>query len=113
MIYNTSLVVDSNDKLITCPVCQNTEFDPAGFYCKICGKPRANFCADESSHENCGRLNKANSRYCEYCGSKTVFFNAGLLTPWEDVPDEEKSEEQPAETNTSGFSAVETDELPF
>lgn len=113
MIYLAPSMVDSDDKLISCPVCQNTEFDSAGFYCKICGNPRANFCSDEKN-ENCGNLNKANARYCEYCGSKTTFFKAGLLKPWDKVLDDEKMEEETPETfPTATITADETDELPF
>ena len=111
MIYNTLLSVDKNDKLLFCPNCRNSEFDSDGCYCKICGKPRVNFCADEA-HRNCGRQNRPNARYCEYCGSKTVFFLAGFLTPWKDVPEKEKTEDLSSEKVTFE-PVVPEDDLPF
>ena len=67
-------------------------------------------CSDE---RNCGRTNTPNARYCEFCGSKTAFFELNLLKPWDQVPEDEKSETDPNAVAATGFNAVETDELPF
>ena len=80
-------------------------------YCRICGTSRRNLCVPQfdqaPEHEN-----PSNARYCEYCGAPTVFFNLKLLKPWDKVPAEMKKEALDSEPAV-GFTAVETDELPF
>ena len=111
MYYVDGSPVDANGRISVCPVCQNTEFSEGANYCRICGTSRRNLCMPEfdqaPEHEN-----PSNARYCEYCGAPTVFFHLKLLKPWDKVSAEMKKEALDSEP-ASGFTAVETDELPF
>lgn len=73
--YNDGIKTNENKRVIECPVCENEKFTKGLYYCKICGLERYNYC----SHPDCGQPNDGNARYCRYCGSKTVYFNKGLL----------------------------------
>lgn len=74
--FYDGIETNEDNRVITCPVCDNEEFTEGLYYCKICGTERYNYCSD---YENCGQVNDGNARYCKDCGSKTVFFNKGLL----------------------------------
>jgi len=111
-MYYYQTVETDNGRLTECPECHNTEFSDGADYCRICGASRKNLCLNERyQHEN-----PANARFCEACGSETAFFRYKLLTPWKDVSDDQKGEEPlttAAIVLSPGFTAVETDELPF
>ena len=112
MYYYETVPVD-NGRLMECPECHNVEFSDGADYCRICGTSRKNLCLTEGRYKH---ENPANARFCETCGAETTFFHYKLLTPWNEVGDDQKGEE-PLTTDTAiqsvGFTAVETDELPF
>ena len=111
MYYYETVPVD-NGRLTECPECHNTEFSDGADYCRICGASRKNLCLYEGRYQH---ENPANARFCETCGAETTFFRYKLLTPWIEVTDDQKGEAPltTAEVQSSGFTAVETDELPF
>lgn len=76
VLYNDGIETNENKRVIKCPVCENEVFTEGLYYCKICGIERYNYC----SHPDCGQPNDGNARYCRYCGSKTVYFERGLLS---------------------------------
>ncbi len=89
--YNTY----ENNKVIKCPICGNEETNIDGLYCQICGVLLVNYCDDRESHGQmlpigfdsdtpCGKPVPVNARYCPYCGSKTTFYNDGLLKSWKE-----------------------------
>lgn len=89
MNYVCNFNVDTDSRLLKCPICNNEEIVD-GEFCKICGTYLINKCTnfDEDEWGNqisgCGKLADANSRYCIYCGSKTTFFKNGLLCDYKD-----------------------------
>ena len=111
MYYYETVPVD-NGRLPECTECHNTEFSDGADYCRICGASRKNLCLNEGRYPH---ENPANARFCETCGTETTFFRYKLLTPWIEVTDDQKGEAPltTAEVQSSGFTAVETDELPF
>ena len=102
MIYTEDIKVDSQGRLVECPVCKNTEFTEDAQYCRICGLSRNNECIPEDN--SYPHINPANARFCEHCGAKTIFFQHKLLLPW-NVVSKRIKREAPSQT-------VE-DELPF
>ena len=92
-----------NGKLRECPNCHNEETNIEGSYCQICGKILINRCSEFSCSNNDSIL-PSNARYCPACGSNSIFFNAGILKPWNyneyqnfngfmDIPDDIYGEE--------------------
>jgi len=108
MIYK-SMDTYSNRKLKVCPRCGNEETNIEGFYCQICGALLVNYCDDRDSNNvfsakdmPCGSEVPVNARYCPKCGSRTTFYNDGLLEDW----NTEKN-------NNDIFNIPNDDELPF
>ena len=64
-----------------CPACRNEEFSENARFCRICGIPAFNACADES----CGRACSPGACFCAACGSETVYARRGLLPGWKEV----------------------------
>ena len=78
MIY-PKLETYDDGKLKECPICQNEETDIDGEHCIICGIPLVNIC----SNEDCAYQHlPSNARYCPICGSKTTFYQNGILKAW-------------------------------
>jgi len=89
MIYK-SLDTYQNRKLKICPKCGNEETNIEGIYCQICGVLLINYCDDRTlgnafpdDYEPCGAEVPVNARYCPKCGSRTTFYNDGLLEDWQ------------------------------
>ena len=81
MIYPGTGEMTENGLALRCPACGNTEFPPGKDYCPRCGESRRNLCHPADSlapRHTCPN----NARYCEQCGSPTVFLLGGLLEPW-------------------------------
>lgn len=74
--YDEVIKTNEDNRVVQCPVCENEDFTEGLYFCKICGTERYNYCSD---NDNCGQVNDGNARYCKYCGSRTVYFNRGLL----------------------------------
>jgi len=103
MIYRDMYPM-KNMRVRECPYCHSRKFVNRYEDCANCGKSRRNLCITEGvMHSNDG-----NARYCEICGAKTVFFQAGLLKPW-DYADDTISV-TPSGTEKTG---LDTEELPF
>lgn len=68
-------------RVLKCPLCGNGEFSENARYCRICGTPAFNTCADES----CGRSCSPGARFCAACGSETAYARRGLLPEWKAV----------------------------
>jgi RNA polymerase subunit RPABC4/transcription elongation factor Spt4 len=95
MIYNDGYNLDENGRSLMCPTCENDEMLNDTAYCRICGEMLINRCTatEEVWEENeyggmtktkdkCGKLAAGNSRYCEYCGKATTFYEQSLLKDW-------------------------------
>ncbi|MEG1256854.1 hypothetical protein [Clostridium sp.] len=80
-------------KLPKCSLCgkYSDKNDVFEVYCSGCGSPLINSC----SNYKCQHLLSSESAYCKYCGSKSIFLNAGLVTS-----------KNPLDTNDSDY-------LPF
>lgn len=81
--------MDDNLQFIKCPKCNNEEFIKDSNYCKICGFDTFNYCLGCSIEDDNGYFhhiekhkNMGNARFCEFCGEKTVLFQANLLQPY-------------------------------
>lgn len=111
VIYE-SMNTYSNNKLTSCPRCDNEETDIEGLFCQICGVMLVNKCDDRSldgilspAHSPCGGEVPVNARYCPKCGCNTTFYNDGLLEDWKI----EKKKREPRHF----FNFSEDEELPF
>ncbi len=71
---------DETGRVTRCPLCRNTEFSESARFCRVCGTPLFNTCA-----EGCGRACHPGARFCAYCGNETVYARRGLLPGWKDV----------------------------
>lgn len=91
MFYKYTIPTDKNGYLTECPVCKNTEFSDNAKYCRVCGLNRLNICTESEDYGK-PHVNPSNARYCEICGAVTTFFHLNLLLPWNDVPDDMKSD---------------------
>lgn len=107
MLYNEQIQMDESMRLVVCPRCENEQFSKLAKYCRICGLPLYNYCTDEHCEEN----NPANARFCETCGSPTIFNTLNILRPYNEVnPSVSAPEVTP--TQEDSFD-VPDDELPF
>ena len=75
-------MADQHNRVIFCPVCGNEDFADGAKYCKICGTPAYNFCGNNNTFWPCNHINSPNARFCEMCGSETVYQLRGLLQDW-------------------------------
>ena len=80
-------------KVKTCLKChaKTDDKDEREFFCSECGAPVLNKC---SSYE-CDEILSYTAKFCKYCGSRSVFYNYGLLD------------------DTAPKFLVNTDDLPF
>jgi hypothetical protein len=64
----------------TCPGC-GQRFEKKERYCTSCGCPLINRCMFDGgpAGDPCGHINPPEAAYCEKCGSRTAFAQAGLL----------------------------------
>lgn len=119
MIYR-GVELDQNGKALKCPHCKNEEVD--GKYCKVCNTYLFNICtgfdpSEERETHNirwakhdrgCKGLLDGNARFCHECGSTSSFFVGGLLTYWNEEPN---NNQQPITLNDAANFTEE--ELPF
>lgn len=77
MIYE-KIKTYKNNKLCTCPVCDNEETDVDGNFCSICSFNLINSC----SNFECTETLPSNARYCPKCGCKSMFLKNDVLKPW-------------------------------
>lgn len=103
MVYDDGAQVDENGRAKECPRCHNKEISSHAEYCKICGIRIVNRCTDEK----CGKPALGNSRFCERCGSPTIFYLDGTLCEWEDYGT--KDEASPDDR----LMDIDEDDLPF
>ena len=75
-------MADQHNRVIFCPVCGNEDFADGAKYCKICGTPAYNFCGNNNTFWPCDHIKSPNARFCEMCGSETVYQLRGLLQDW-------------------------------
>lgn len=93
MIYSDGYKLAQNGRVYICPRCENEQMFSEGIYCRICSTYLINECTNKSGYSlgyndwvaACGHIADGNSRFCEYCGSKTTFFEQGLLKDWEEA----------------------------
>lgn len=82
---------DENLRVLRCPMCQNEDIKPEAAFCKICGLEVINLCSGEQYYDfnewHIGNQhpNDSNARFCTYCGRETVFYQKGILKPWDKV----------------------------
>lgn len=77
-----------NNRVMFCPVCGNEEYSQNAVFCRICGTHAYNICGSTDPFLDCNHVNSINARYCELCGSKTVYNIQNLLPDWQSERDE-------------------------
>ena len=91
LIEYPSPLANENHRVYLCPVCGNEEYSENAQYCRICGTPAFNFCSNVNDEFDdiwdCDHINLPNARYCECCGSFTVFQRIGLFKDWKEDRD--------------------------
>ncbi|SHF61135.1 protein of unknown function [Desulforamulus putei DSM 12395] len=78
---------DENNRFLTCPRCNKSDFSKVARYCTLCGLFLFNSCSNTYAVEDgyCNHVNDGNARYCEICGAPTVLFTLGILQSWEEI----------------------------
>ena len=71
---------DETGRVTRCPLCRNTVFSENAHFCRACGTPLFNTCA-----EGCGRACHPGARFCASCGNETEYARRGLLPGWKEV----------------------------
>lgn len=56
-----------------CPVCGNSKISRNAKFCKICGSPLLNACAEDKNH-----INHPQAKFCQECGKSTVYSELGI-----------------------------------
>ncbi len=85
--------MDESKKVKRCPRCDNEQISRDATYCIICGLSLFNLCEGDEIFDNYRNAdgkgqqheNLSNARFCEKCGSRTLFFKEGFLSPYDDV----------------------------
>lgn len=98
--------ISKNYQLLECLQCENEDIDINNekyAYCHICGAPVINRCLNNN---DCGEIVPANARFCPYCGTKTLFYEKGILKPW-------KEEHEEISNPSFGSSIPPIEEIPF
>ena len=97
MRFKDGFSADGQGRVSRCPKCGNTELPAGGDHCMICGSYLINRCTNDSGSDHlstglepCGKPAAGKARYCIFCGAETMFYRAGLLKHWSDVPDTDK-----------------------
>lgn len=74
-------------KVKKCLLCgeETDSNDNEEFFCSACGSPLINAC----SNYNCQRPLNSKAAHCKYCGSNSVFLNAGLVESKKTLNDDE------------------------
>lgn len=67
---------DIKNRVEKCLECGKTNFDTEARYCSECGTTLYNKCSNYS----CGEVLNLDEKYCKFCGSKSLFLNAGFLS---------------------------------
>jgi len=78
--------IEMNEKmqLLKCAVCDNEEIAEHADFCIICGIPVYNKClGSDYDNEPCEHICQGNARYCELCGSETLFLHKAILKAWD------------------------------
>lgn len=91
MIYSGAELKESGQAK-ECLQCKNEEHLADAEFCMICGKPVINRCTsaiDQSVSSECWQCSHneplpGNARYYPYCGSKTTFYEQGVLFAYND-----------------------------
>ena len=113
MIFNDGVQTDDEMRAKFCPRCKNEKLSTHADYCKICGLRLYNYCLGETITDPNGNhpdwieyhKNDSDARFCEKCGTETIFFEQGLLRTWEDIKNEKE---------TNDFEVlVPNDDIPF
>jgi|GEM_PF-7061391 len=114
--YEDGIPTDARGHALACPVCGNTE-ELYGDYCEACDACLVQKCEDQlvsididgdcQTQPGCDHIPSGNARFCECCGNRTSFYNAGYLVHWSkynNSPVTTTIEEAAAATNTrKGF----------
>jgi hypothetical protein len=107
--WNVTVICDGVEmnkdmKVIECPRCGNKDFSDTAKFCKICGMQVYNYCEGEpryDCHGNvvdiCSHKNSGDARFCEICGTPTVFFLEELIRPWQVLKNEHNAEQPSVE----------------
>ena len=107
MKYRDGVQLDEKGRAHECPECHNEEISPNAEFCKICGTRVINRCINE----RCEQIVQGNSRFCEKCGSPTVFYIDGALCEWHNY--HEKNDNKKEVPSKDGLTIVDEDDLPF
>ena len=92
MIYDDGYILNKiNGKAKNCPNCDNEEMGDSGSWCRICSNIVVNKCTSQF----CKTIAYGNSRYCEICGEKTTFFEAGYLLDWQEAKKRIEAQKDP------------------
>ena len=110
LTYDDGVQMNENMRVMECPRCENEEFSDDAEFCKICGLEVYNYCAGEKNYDDDGEFhaiiyhkNPSNARYCETCGAKTVFFEEGILQPWQEYQKEREMDSANDHSNDDDF----------
>ncbi|MEZ3452804.1 MAG: ImmA/IrrE family metallo-endopeptidase [Oscillospiraceae bacterium] len=101
--------MDSNNKAVICPICNNENIISEGDFCQICGTKLINECMgitnDYGEVYSCekGKRLSGEARFCPYCGGETTFLKKGILKPVIEVEN----------TALSEINVVANSDLPF
>ena len=74
------LETQENGKLKECPNCGNEDTDIEGYFCQTCGQNLINKCLDDECQNS--EMLPSNARYCPICGTRSSFYEDGLLKAW-------------------------------
>ncbi|WP_335871057.1 ImmA/IrrE family metallo-endopeptidase [Bacillus sp. 2205SS5-2] len=89
--FYTGAQVNNEKRVVECPKCSNEIFSDEAKFCKICSTPLYNHCEGHPILDSFGNemdriyhISDGSARYCKECGSKTIYYNRGLLNNWEE-----------------------------
>jgi Zn-dependent peptidase ImmA (M78 family)/rRNA maturation endonuclease Nob1 len=93
VIYECDIKYDRvTNRIIECPQCGNEDFGEEAGFCKICGFELFNWCNAEPAESYRGgdynlyhHPNPPDARYCEVCGSPTIYFINGIIKDYQTV----------------------------
>ena len=80
VVYD-SIELSEKGKAKVCPICENENTNLRGDYCQICGANLVNKCT------KCNTPLTGDARFCEFCGSKSTYFENGILEDYQKYQD--------------------------
>lgn len=80
VFYKSSIETKPTGRVYYCQKCGNFNIPAGSLECNICKAPLYNIC------RRCKTKASSDSRFCPNCGTRTPFFDAGLLFDWKVSP---------------------------